>query len=375
MSVTGIAYRNAVVNYPQQGRMANNGMPEGIEEACTYAESTVVQEIAPTFVEPEVDPLRVDSRDVSYEESQAYNAYLAEQDYLKVDDIGASESSKEEDNTAKYLDGKKIQDMSEYMQLTSGILGFGVLDDGTNYVAKYANDSTSDSPIVEVRMTDEAGKIRTVRVKINEVDTKNATELEMFAFLSHLDAQGKSGSGKLMESYQDLIYRAGNSAGGDLTSKNIQDFTSWRQDWRGMTLAMTDFKESALQHIANERAAADDGVPYSYMAKDGIIDYKGVIFVCDTEHKSLCLGNMSDPKKCLNIPLSGGGSLVVNRDNLGDLAKAIGMFSPEDVNLILRAIAEDAKIQQMQQEIDDDTSGLAIAENTGESAEEDTELL
>lgn len=371
MSVTGIAYRNTAVNYPQQGRVINNGMPEGIEEACAYAESTVVQEVAPTFVEPETDPLKVGARDISYEETQAYNAYMAKQDYLKVEDIASSGASTEEGNTTKYLDGEKIQDMSEHMHLTSGILGFGCLEDGMNYTAKYAADSTPDNPIVEVHMTDEAGKTRMVRVKVNEVDTGNATELEMFAFLSHSDAQKKTGSGKLMESYQELIYRAANSASGDLTSKNQQDFRSWKRDWRGMTLTMTDFKESALQHIASQRAAADDGVPYSYLAKDGIIDYKGVIFVCDTEHKSLCLGDMSDPGKCLHIPLSGGGSLVVNRDNLGDLAKAISMFSPEDVNLILRAIAEDAKIQQMKQQIDDETSGLDIAENTGETKAEE----
>ena len=45
----------------------------------------------------------------------------------------------------------------------------------------------------------------------------------------------------------------------------------------------------------------------------------------------------------------------------------------------MRAIAEDAKIQQMQQQIEDETSGLDIAEQTGgdgtgEGAEETGEL-
>lgn len=94
-------------------------------------------------------------------------------------------------------------------------------------------------------------------------------------------------------------------------------------------------------------------VPYGYLAKDGAITYNGVTFVCDERTNSICLGDMSDKKKVLNIPLSGGGHLKVNRDNLGDLAKAIGMFSPEDVNLILRAIAQDTKVQSMQQELED----------------------
>jgi hypothetical protein len=61
----------------------------------------------------------------------------------------------------------------------------------------------------------------------------------------------------------------------------------------------------------------------------------------------------NNPTNVLSIPLSKGGCLKVNRDNLGDLAKAIGMFSPEDINLIMRAIAQDTKIKEMQKEIDD----------------------
>lgn len=84
-----------------------------------------------------------------------------------------------------------------------------------------------------------------------------------------------------------------------------------------------------------------------------MITYNGVTFVCDEKTNSICLGNMDDKKNVLNIPLSGGGHLKVHRDNLGDLAKAIGMFSPEDVNRILRAIHQDTKIQSMEQELED----------------------
>lgn len=94
-------------------------------------------------------------------------------------------------------------------------------------------------------------------------------------------------------------------------------------------------------------------VPYGYLAKDGAITYNGITFVCDARTNSICLGDMTDKKKVLNIPLTGGGHLKVNRDSIGDLAKAIGMFSPEDVNRILRAIAQDTKVQSMQQELED----------------------
>ena len=42
------------------------------------------------------------------------------------------------------------------------------------------------------------------------------------------------------------------------------------------------------------------------------------------------------------------------------MAKAIGMFSPEDVNLILRAIAQDNKAREMQMEIDETVNGLGV---------------
>lgn len=383
MAVTGVAYRNDAVYFPRQSGMADGG--------------------------------KVDPRNASYEEIQAYNEYLIDKGYLKAEDVSAfghpvkDDKEKanyyaalhdwadvqfrignmagynkvakmreawmndvdEQDGKERYLDGQRVWNMSAELLPTSGVIGFGSFDDGMKYSAYYADSSTAETPIVEIRMTNENATEILVKVDVNQVDPENATELEMFAFLAHLDAQGKSGNDKMMGSYQDLMYRARHSTYGDVSAHNSQDFMFQRKDWRNMALAMTEFGSSAAQALADKRAAAADGVPYSYLAKDGIIDYKGVIFTCDTKRRALCLGDTSNMKNCLNIPLSGGGSLIVNRDNLGDLAKAIGMFSPEDVNRIMRAIAEDAKIQQMKQQIDDETSGLDIAKDTGETEEAD----
>lgn len=95
-------------------------------------------------------------------------------------------------------------------------------------------------------------------------------------------------------------------------------------------------------------------VPYGYLAKDGLIEYNGVVFVCDEKTNSICLGDVSDRKNTLIISLSEGGCLKVNRNNLDELQRAIGMFSPEDVNRILRAIAKDNKAREMQQELEDE---------------------
>lgn len=85
----------------------------------------------------------------------------------------------------------------------------------------------------------------------------------------------------------------------------------------------------------------NQGAPYSYLAnEDGVIEYNGTVFTLDNERKWLCLGNidLNHMEQVIRIPLSEGGCLMVNRDNIGDLAKAIGMFSSEDINRILRAL-------------------------------------
>ena len=116
---------------------------------------------------------------------------------------------------------------------------------------------------------------------------------------------------------------------------------------------------SDVKALLNERAGISLDVPYGYLAKNGVINYEGVTFVCDELRNAICLGDMSNPDEVLNIPLAEGGSLKVNRDNIGDLAKAIGMFSPEDVRRIMQAIATDAKCQQMQQEMDETVHSIS----------------
>lgn len=114
-------------------------------------------------------------------------------------------------------------------------------------------------------------------------------------------------------------------------------------------------------------------VPYGHLAKDGVIIYNGVLFTCDERSNSICLGDVSDPKKVINVTLSGGGHLKVNRDSLGQLSKAIGMFSPEDVNLIMRAIHQDTKVQSMQKEIEDLEAGVGEQIASGGDAAEKTD--
>ena len=101
---------------------------------------------------------------------------------------------------------------------------------------------------------------------------------------------------------------------------------------------------------------------YELADENGIIEYKGTVFVCDDEHGALCLGDMSDESNVLSIPLAGGGTLKVNRNNKADLARAIGMFKPEDVRRIMVALAQDNKVQEMENEIEDEKNSIGTGQ-------------
>lgn len=142
---------------------------------------------------------------------------------------------------------------------------------------------------------------------------------------------------------------------------------------RNMKITENLYKEALPQK--------NQGAPYSYLAnEDGVIEYNGVIFTLDNERKWLCLGNidLNHMEQIIRIPLSEGGCLMVNRDSVGDLAKAIGMFSPEDINRILRALKLDGKIQQMKHEIEEMEDGIGKSSeeqnaDSGENAEKAAE--
>ena len=122
-------------------------------------------------------------------------------------------------------------------------------------------------------------------------------------------------------------------------------------------------------NVMAERVETEKKAPYSYLADEsGMIECNGVVFVCDNEHQALCLGDMTDEKNVLTIPLSEGGCLKVNRNNIGDLSRAISMFSPEDVNRILSAIEQDKVCTRRMFEIDEMKNSIGEAETSGGSS-------
>lgn len=131
----------------------------------------------------------------------------------------------------------------------------------------------------------------------------------------------------------------------------------------GQNSAQTSKTESedAFSFVLAEKLKGtyqESRVPYSHHAQDGVIEYNGVIFVCDEVNQAICLGDMSERKNVISIALEKGGRLMVHRDNLGELQNAISMFTPEDINRILRAIADDQKAQKELLKIEEMTNSI-----------------
>ncbi|MCI8370846.1 MAG: hypothetical protein HFI75_00330 [Lachnospiraceae bacterium] len=154
------------------------------------------------------------------------------------------------------------------------------------------------------------------------------------------------------------------------TSSDYATSEKWDQVLPKPEDAMKEFKDQMKVEAEEEEVKSGPRmkVPYSHLVKDGIIEYNGVVFTCDEEKNAICLGDMSNMDNVLIIPLAKGGSLYVNRDNFGDLARAITMFSAEDRNRIMRAIQKDKKVQQLKQEIEDEKA--SVGETIEEKGEE-----
>lgn len=168
-----------------------------------------------------------------------------------------------------------------------------------------------------------------------------------------------SGIGYVKQNYENFISEKEKKPQGEsVYEKMSRELSAWQEEEEENQTG-EEIKPGKTEVIRGGRlklhlSGEDKKAPYYYLSNEGIIDYNGVVFVCDTEKNQLQLGDVSDKTKCLTIPLADGGALVVNRDNLGDLSKAIGMFSPEDVNRILRAIHQDTKVKQVMAEIEDE---------------------
>ena len=276
---------NITLNW-SDGAIFASGTPDGqsfsIYKADGYSADNPILNIKGTdkdgnSYEQQINPLTVDPSNASYTEMMAVNAYLVDIGKLDVNDFAPFERPTDDDlekadyltslrewrdtqysvgnmegyhKAAKVCDalanlqhekngtGKVLQGTEGVIRLTqkegslqSGIIGLSSFGTGENFrslEARYADESTTENPVVEVRILDEAGNPTLYKVNINDIDPDNATQLEMFALCAHAEKQGISGLDKNGVSYLSLMEYART---GGYEAGNVTDFTEKKQDW------------------------------------------------------------------------------------------------------------------------------------------------
>ena len=142
--------------------------------------------------------------------------------------------------------------MPETENKENKVLGMGFLHDKNNPIsygmtAKYAEDYSEDNPVIKVNVTKPNGKEEYL-ININEVNPRNASEIEMFALCSYADAKG-IGTGGTFGSWQTLNYYRDNAShnGYFELSNGTDSFQNVKQDWMKMVqLMMKDYMEAGL---------------------------------------------------------------------------------------------------------------------------------
>lgn len=135
-----------------------------------------------------------------------------------------------------------------------------------------------------------------------------------------------------------------------LTINSTQNsFVSNRENRVNASVQSSKISFSEVMERLNSGDNEKSYKPCEYFKMDdgsGMIKYGRTTFMCDYKRNRLTLGDVSNEDNCLNIPLSKGGSLTVNRNNISDLLQSLPMFSEEDQAIILKAIQDDRIARQ-----------------------------
>ena len=141
------------------------------------------------------------------------------------------------------LSDKTFQ-MDECIPKQQKVLGIGFLHANTGNIsygmrAEYAEDSTSDSPVIKVTIQTGHSE-ETHYVDVNNVDARNATEIEMFALCCYADDTGKGTGGKF-GTWQTLNYYRTNASDTSkfILTNSMVSCMSVRQNWLSMIEQMS----------------------------------------------------------------------------------------------------------------------------------------
>lgn len=226
------------------------------------------------------------------------------------------------------------------------------------YVEQKKEDGTVTGYLVDIDKIDKdtASPVEQTAIEAWEkaqtgeaADTEEAFQEALEKFYVYAEERVKNGPPKFAVGASELTIEEWDK----LIESVDAEIDAAKEDLRKRTAEKEEKAEKeAINALLAERERLTEKGPYSFlMGADGTLNYNGVSFTYD-QTGALCLGDMSNPDDVLTIYLS-DGVFKLNRDNIDDLSKAISMFSPEDINRILRAISQDAKCKKKLNEIED----------------------
>lgn len=282
----------------------------------------------------------------------------------RTSDAGSSEGDAQGLSLRASIIGQKNQGV---------LLSAGSKDAGEAVQIERDSSYSEKNPVYLVTGTNAKGEKYQQKVDASKVDPEKCTFAEFAAYA--LEKQGE-------ENYEEVLSEAEALLGDDSMLEQInyagrcrQEQSYWKNtgNWkeylrqgnfmdkvgissvngweRGMELEHEEKTTSGTKYYIPE-GLKNPLSPYFDLAENGEIHYNGVVFQCKEETNTISLGDTSRREDTITVPLADGGRLVVNRKNLGDLAKALSMFTPEDIQRIMEAIAKDKAAQRAKSDAD-----------------------
>lgn len=158
---------------------------------------------------------------------------ICSSDVSAMDMLAADKENNQKNNSV--LPDKSFQ-MDENIPKKQKVLGIGFLNAPTGNIsygmrAEYAENFTSKKPIIKVTIQTGHSE-ETHYIDVNNVDARNATEIEMFALCCYADDIGKGTGGKFGTWQMLNYYRTNASDNGNFNlTKSMASCLSVRQNW------------------------------------------------------------------------------------------------------------------------------------------------
>lgn len=141
-------------------------------------------------------------------------------------------------------------------------LGIGSLNEGAmryGMTAAYAPNSTAQNPVIQVNVQRGGGRTETFHINIKQINTFNASAIEMFALCNYADDIGM-GTGSTFGSWNTLKYYSENAAhnnyGRNIADTTLDAFVNERQNWNVLVAQMMrDYANAGLSGQAQDGAS------------------------------------------------------------------------------------------------------------------------